>query len=92
MNPALLPSFSGSFTFYRRCDRGSSRQSRSLLECVRDILVISSSMGTQAMLDPMYLTVEDISGTSVCPLASASAKQLRGRCQKGVTVVYSKNR
>ena len=37
------------------------------------------------------LTVEDISGTSVCPLARSVRKQLRAAgVKKGVTVVYSK--
>jgi len=56
----------------------------------RDIPVISS-MGTGNKLDPTYLTVEDISGTSVCPLARSVRKQLRAAgVKKGVTVVYSK--
>ena len=56
----------------------------------RDIPVISS-MGTGNKLDPTYLAVEDISGTSVCPLARSVRKQLRAAgVKKGVTVVYSK--
>ena len=48
-------------------------------------------MGTGNKVDQTNLTVEDISGTSVCPLARSVRKQLRAAgVKKGVTVVYSK--
>lgn len=88
---AFADFFSGSFTFIADAIDSTPSKVDLLLECVQRDIPVISSMGTGNKLDPTYLTVEDISGTSVCPLARSVRKQLRAAgVKKGVTVVYSK--
>lgn len=83
--------FSGSFTFIADAIDSTPSKVDLLAECVRREIPVISSMGTGNKLDPMYLTVEDISRTSVCPLARTVRKLLRAAgIEKGVTAVYSK--
>lgn len=51
---------------------------------------IISCMGTGNKFDPSKFEVEDISKTSVCPLAKVMRKELKDRGIRGVKVVYSK--
>lgn len=51
---------------------------------------VISCMGTGNKLDPTRFEVEDISKTSVCPLAKVMRKELKNRGISGVKVVYSK--
>lgn len=50
---------------------------------------IISSMGTGNKLHPELFKIADINKTSVCPLARVMRKELRLRCIKKLTVVYS---
>lgn len=61
-----------------------------LKHCLRAGIPVVSSMGAGNKLDPTQFRVEDISGTSVCPLARAVRRRLRqeGICS-GVKVVFS---
>jgi len=57
--------------------------------CKRGVPVISS-MGTGNKLDPTAFRVDDISRTSICPLARSVRRRLRqAGITKGVQVVYS---
>lgn len=88
---AFTEFFPGNFTFIADAIDSTPSKVDLLLACVRRGIPVISSMGTGNKLDPTYLTVEDISRTSVCPLARAVRKQLRAAgVEKGVTVVYSK--
>lgn len=49
-----------------------------------------SCMGTGNKLDPTAITVEDLSKTSVCPLARVMRRELSQRGIKHLKVVYSK--
>ena len=51
---------------------------------------IICSMGAGNKLDPTAFEVEDISKTSVCPLAKVMRRELKKRNIKNVKVVYSK--
>lgn len=51
---------------------------------------VISSMGTGNKLDPTKFEVEDISKTSVCPLAKVMRRELKKRGISHVKVVYSK--
>jgi len=51
---------------------------------------VISSMGTGNKLNPQMLEIEDISKTSVCPLAKVMRYELKKRGIKGVKVLYSK--
>ncbi len=51
---------------------------------------VISSMGTGNKLNPAGFIVDDISKTSVCPLARVIRYELKKRGIKGVKVVYSK--
>ena len=58
--------------------------------CIRAGIPVISCMGTGNKLDPSLLRVDDISRTSVCPLARVMRRELRKRgIEKGVKVVYS---
>ena len=50
---------------------------------------IISSMGTGNKMDPLRLTVSDISKTSGCPLARVMRRELRNRGINHLKVVYS---
>ena len=50
---------------------------------------VISSMGTGNKLDPTYFRVDDISKTSVCPLAKVMRKELKDRGISDVKVLYS---
>ncbi|MDD6920077.1 MAG: tRNA threonylcarbamoyladenosine dehydratase [Eubacteriales bacterium] len=50
---------------------------------------IISSMGTGNKLNPFLFKIDDISKTSVCPLAKKIRKELKNRDIKGVKVLYS---
>lgn len=51
---------------------------------------IISSMGAGNKLDPTRFEVEDISKTSVCPLAKVMRRELKNRGIRHMKVVYSK--
>ena len=51
---------------------------------------VISSMGTAGKLDPLKFEIDDISKTSVCPLAKVMRKELKARGIKNVPVLYSK--
>ena len=51
---------------------------------------VISSMGTGNKMNPEMLEIDDISKTSVCPLAKAIRKELRKRDIKDVKVLFSK--
>ena len=60
-------------------------------ECLRAGVPVISSMGTGNKLHPEELVIDDISRTSVCPLAKAVRKRLRADgIDKGVKVLFSK--
>ncbi len=50
---------------------------------------VISSMGTGNKLDPMAFRIDDISKTSVCPLAKVMRKELKERNISDVKVLYS---
>lgn len=50
---------------------------------------VISSMGTGNKLDPTKFAVDDISKTSVCPLAKVMRKELKERGIRGVKVLFS---
>ena len=50
---------------------------------------IISSMGTGNKLDPTRLLIDDISKTSICPLAKVMRKELRDRNIEKVPVLFS---
>lgn len=82
--------FTGDFTFVADAIDSTASKVDILIECVRRSLPVISSMGTGNKLDPTQLRIEDISKTSVCPLARSVRKHLRGAgIEKGVAVVYS---
>lgn len=58
--------------------------------CKKLNIPIISCMGTGNKLNPMMLEVEDISKTSVCPLAKVMRKELRQRGINKLKVLYSK--
>lgn len=61
-----------------------------IARCTKSNIPIISSMGTGNKLDPTMFRVDDISKTSVCPMARILRKELRKLgIQKGVKVVYS---
>lgn len=53
---------------------------------------VISCMGAGNKLDPTQFIVEDISKTSVCPLAKVMRKELKNRGIQNVKVVYSKEK
>ncbi len=58
--------------------------------CLRAGIPVVSSMGAGNKLDPTRFRVDDISGTSVCPLARAVRRRLRQEgISSGVKVVFS---
>ncbi len=59
-------------------------------ECNKRNIPIICSMGTGNKLDPTKFEIEDISKTSVCPLAKVMRKELSKRGIKHLNVVYSK--
>ncbi len=60
-------------------------------ECLKAGVPVISSMGTGNKLHPEELLIDDISRTSVCPLAKAVRKRLReDGIEKGVKVLFSK--
>ena len=60
-------------------------------ECLKAGVPVISSMGTGNKLHPEELLIDDISRTSVCPLAKAVRKRLREHgIEKGVKVLFSK--
>jgi len=61
-----------------------------LKECVQKDIPVVSAMGTGNKLDPTAFRVDDISKTSVCPLARTVRRELRREnIHSGITVVYS---
>ena len=50
---------------------------------------VISCMGTGNKLDPGKFRIDDITGTSVCPLAKVMRKELKLRGIEGVKVLYS---
>ncbi|HQT25046.1 MAG TPA: tRNA threonylcarbamoyladenosine dehydratase [Burkholderiales bacterium] len=59
-------------------------------ESVKMGLKVASSMGAGNKLDPSRIRLADISGTSICPLASQMRKRLRKRgIEKGVLTVFT---
>ena len=87
---AFAEFFSGSFTLIADAIDSSPSKVDLLLECVQRDIPVISSMGTGNKLDPTYLAVEDISGTSVCPLAKVMRKELKARGIRKLNVVYSR--
>ncbi len=62
-----------------------------LAELAKKIMVpIISCMGTGNKIEPTMLQVEDISKTSICPLAKVMRQELRKRGIYHLKVVYSK--
>ena len=62
-----------------------------LVELAKKIMVpIISCMGTGNKIEPTMLQVEDISKTSICPLAKVMRQELRKRGIYHLKVVYSK--
>lgn len=59
-------------------------------EAFKQNIPIISSMGTGNKLDPTKFEVNDISKTSVCPLAKVMRKELRKRGISHLKVVFSK--
>ena len=57
--------------------------------CKKENIQIISSMGTANKLDPLKLTVTDISKTEMCPLAKIVRKRLKEEGITKVKVVYS---
>ena len=57
--------------------------------CKKEDIKIISSMGTANKLDPLKLTVTDISKTEMCPLAKIVRKRLKEEGITKVKVVYS---
>ena len=57
--------------------------------CKKENIKIISSMGTANKLDPLKLTVTDISKTEMCPLAKIVRKRLKEEGITKVKVVYS---
>lgn len=51
---------------------------------------IISSMGTGNKMDPSQFVIDDISKTSICPLARVIRKSLKEKNIQGVDVLYSK--
>lgn len=61
-----------------------------LVRCVERSIRVVSSMGAAARLDPTKIRVDDISRTSVDPMARSVRKLLRRRgVDRGITAVYS---
>ena len=58
--------------------------------CKNKNIPIISSMGTGNKLDPAKFEIEDISKTSVCPLARVMRVELKKRGIKSLKVLYSK--
>ncbi|MBE6642479.1 MAG: tRNA threonylcarbamoyladenosine dehydratase [Ruminococcaceae bacterium] len=57
--------------------------------CKANNISVISSMGTGNKLDPFKFHIDDISKTSVCPLARVMRRELKVRNIKGVDVLYS---
>ena len=57
--------------------------------CKKENIKIISSMGTANKIDPLKLTVTDISKTEMCPLAKIVRKRLKEEGITKVKVVYS---
>ena len=57
--------------------------------CKKENIKIISSMGTANKIDPLKLTVTDISKTEMCPLAKIVRKRLKDEGITKVKVVYS---
>lgn len=57
--------------------------------CKANNIPVISSMGTGNKLDPFKFHIDDISKTSVCPLARVMRRELKVRNIKGVDVLYS---
>ena len=57
--------------------------------CKSNGIPVVSSMGTGNKLDPFKFHIDDISKTSVCPLARVMRHELKVRNIKGVDVLYS---
>ena len=58
--------------------------------CLQAGVPVISCMGTGNKMDPSLLRVDDISRTSVCPLARVMRRELRARgIENGVKVLYS---
>ncbi len=58
--------------------------------CLNAGVPVISCMGTGNKLDPSLLRLDDISRTSVCPLARVMRRELRARgIEKGVKVLFS---
>lgn len=61
-----------------------------LVETLKKGIPIISGMGAASKIDPSRIRVEDISRTTICPLARRIRKRLKGfGIEKGVTVVFS---
>jgi tRNA A37 threonylcarbamoyladenosine dehydratase len=61
-----------------------------ILYCLDNKIAVVSSMGAGNKLDPTLFKVDDISKTSVCPLARKIRRGLRmGGINKGLKVVFS---
>ena len=57
--------------------------------CHKQNVPVISCMGTGNKLDPTRFEVDDISRTSVCPLAKVMRRELKARGIKKLKVVYS---
>lgn len=58
--------------------------------CVTQHIPVAASMGAGNKLDPTAFQIDDISKTTVCPLARVVRRRLRQRgVMKGIPVVYS---
>ena len=64
-----------------------------IVYCHNEGIPLISAMGTGNKLDPSALEISDIKNTEVCPLCRSMRKRLREyNIEKGVTVVYSRER
>ena len=78
------------FDYVADCIDSVSSKLLIIQNCIRAGIPVISCMGTGNKLDPSLLRVDDISRTSVCPLARVMRRELRKRgIEKGVKVVYS---
>lgn len=83
--------FVGNFTYVADAIDSTASKVDLLKECAERGLPVISAMGTGNKLDPAFLTIADISKTSMCPLARSVRKHLRSAgIERGVTVVYSR--